>query len=51
MSTVPSYKARVGAMAFRIHFQEKVEEIKPVKTKKGRAATSSNFISRILKIL
>jgi len=31
MSTIPGYQQRLRAMIFKIHFKEKVDEIKPVR--------------------
>ena len=30
MSTIPCYRERLRAMVFKLHFQDKLEEIKPV---------------------
>lgn len=40
MSTIPCYRERLRAMIFRLHFNNKIDEIKPVST----------FLSEILKV-
>lgn len=41
MSTITGYKQRLRAMIFKIHFKEKVDEIKPVRH--ARASFSNNY--------